>query len=42
MVPVLILVLFVLVAVLSVVAGADSRRLQDRPLDWPFSPRPRL
>jgi hypothetical protein len=41
MVALLIISLFVLVAVLSVRFGADSRRLHDRPTDWPFSPRPR-
>ena len=41
MVPALIVALLVLVAILSAVAGADSRRLHDRPLDWPFGRRAR-
>jgi hypothetical protein len=41
MVPILIVALVVIVAVLSAIAGADSRSLHDRQLDWPFSPRSR-
>jgi hypothetical protein len=42
MVPVLLVALFVLVAVLSVIAGVDSRGLHDRQPSWPFGPRTRL
>ena len=41
MVPVLLLALFVVVAVLSVIAGVDSRALHERQPIWPFGPRTR-